>query len=124
MNPLVIPAKARAYVYGLFGVLSLAVGAVQVGYAAIDSPAPDWLRVALAVVPFIGAGIGYTAATHTTDVEPAGYVSGVRIAEFTEPGAEDAARSDGAINIYADTIEDVDKIVAQAEAYRQTRRAD
>lgn len=62
---LAIPAKARVYVYGIFGALSLAVGAAQVGYAALDSGQPDWLTVALAVVPFVGAGIGYTAATHT-----------------------------------------------------------
>lgn len=66
---LAIPAKARAYVYGTFGVLSLAVGAAQVGYAAISAAQPDWLTVALAVVPFVGAGIGYTAATHTPKVE-------------------------------------------------------
>lgn len=70
---LAIPAKARVYVYSIFGVLSLAVGACQVGYAAIGGAQPDWLTVALAVVPFVGAGIGYTAATHVPeapDVEP------------------------------------------------------
>lgn len=61
---LAIPAKARTYVYAIFGLVSLAVGAVQVGYAAIGDGQPDWLTVALAVVPFLGAGIGYTAATH------------------------------------------------------------
>ena len=65
MSTLAIPPAARSYVYWVFGVVSLVVGATQVGYAAVDLPAPDWLTVALAVVPFVGAGIGYTAATHT-----------------------------------------------------------
>ena len=65
MPTLVIPERARVYVYTVIGVLSLAVGAVQVGYAAIEAPNPDWLTVALAVVPFLAAGLGYTAATHT-----------------------------------------------------------
>lgn len=70
MHGLQIPARARAYVYGVFGAVSLAVGAAQVGYAAVQTPAPDWLTVALAVVPFLGAGIGYTAATHTPAADP------------------------------------------------------
>lgn len=65
MPTLVIPERARVYVYAVIGVLSLAVGAVQVGYAAVEAPNPDWLTVALAVVPFLAAGLGYTAATHT-----------------------------------------------------------
>lgn len=72
MNPNMIPAKARGYIYALIGAVSLAVGAVQVGYASINEPNPTWLTVALAVVPFLAAGLGYTAATHTpkTDLEP------------------------------------------------------
>ncbi|WP_122262254.1 hypothetical protein [Ornithinimicrobium cerasi] len=65
MTTLAMPAKVRVYVYAVLGVLSLAVGATQVGYAAINAPAPEWLTVALAVVPFLAAGLGYTAATHT-----------------------------------------------------------
>lgn len=64
-HALQIPARARAWVYGAFSVVSLAVGAAQVGYAAIPADAPDWLRVALAVVPFVGAGITGVAASHT-----------------------------------------------------------
>lgn len=65
MTTLAMPAKVRVYVYAVLGVLSLAVGATQVGYAALNAPNPDWLTVALAVVPFLAAGLGYTAATHT-----------------------------------------------------------
>ena len=71
LTPPAIPAKARAVVYWIIGLVSLAVGAVQVGYASINEPHPTWLTVALAVVPFLAAGLGYTAATHTpsTDLE-------------------------------------------------------
>ena len=69
MSTLAIPPAARSYVYWVFGVVSLVVGATQVGYAAVDLPAPDWLTVALAVVPFLAAGLGYTAATHTPKVD-------------------------------------------------------
>lgn len=62
---LTIPTRYRTYVYAVIGAVSLAVGAFQVGYAALDQPNPDWLTVALAVVPFLAAGLGYTAATHT-----------------------------------------------------------
>lgn len=65
MPHLALPPKARVYVYAVIGLVSLAVGAFQVGYAALDAPNPDWLTVALAVVPFLAAGLGYTAATHT-----------------------------------------------------------
>lgn len=66
MNPLLaVPARARAVVYTVYSVASLAVGAAQVGYAAVPASSPTWLDVALAVVPFVGAAIGITAATHT-----------------------------------------------------------
>ena len=74
MTTLALPPKVRVYVYAILGALSLAVGAAQVGYASVNQPNPDWLTVALAVVPFLAAGLGYTAATHTpaakTIVEP------------------------------------------------------
>lgn len=66
---LAIPPHIRVWIYALIGVVSLAVGAFQVGYAALDASNPDWLTVALAVVPFLAAGLGYTAATHTPSPE-------------------------------------------------------
>ena len=75
MPTLAVPPKARVWVYAILGGLSLAVGAAQIGYASVNAPQPDWLTVALAVVPFLAAGLGYTAVTHTpsevTTVAPA-----------------------------------------------------
>ena len=72
---LAMSPKVRRWVYAVIGGVSLIVGACQVGYAALDAGQPDWLTVALAVVPFLAAGLGYTAASHTpsekTVVQPA-----------------------------------------------------
>lgn len=69
MNPNLIPPKARGYVYAAIGFIGLGVGSAQVGYAAAGIDNPTWLTVALAVVPFLSAGLGYTAATHTPKVD-------------------------------------------------------
>lgn len=66
-NPLnYVSDRTRLAVYVTFSVIALVVGAIQVGYASIEAPQPDWLTIALAVVPFLAAGLGFTAATHTT----------------------------------------------------------
>ena len=65
LAPPAMPAKVRAAVYTVMSILGLGVGAAQVGYAAANVPNPTWLTVALAVVPFLVAGLGFTAATHT-----------------------------------------------------------
>ena len=113
MPTLALPPKARVYVYAVIGALSLIVGAIQVGYASISQPNPDWLTVALSVVPFLAAGLGYTAATHTpsevTTVAPSkaidpdgdGYVGEHRpevvegIHKPTKPAQEDGDRIAG-----------------------------
>ena len=65
-NPLAyVSDRTRLAVYTVVASVTLIIGAIQVGYASLDAPQPDWLTVALAVVPFLAAGIGYTAATHT-----------------------------------------------------------
>src|SRR5690625_6488566 len=54
--------KTAYYVYGLIGV---AIGAIQVGYSAAELGQPTWLTVALAVFSFIGAAFGITAGQNT-----------------------------------------------------------
>lgn len=64
-NPLAYASQpVRRTVYIVLSVVGLLVGAAQVGYAAVEVSPPDWLTIALAVVPFIAAGVGFTAATH------------------------------------------------------------
>ena len=74
MNTLAMPPKVRVYVYAAIGLVSLAVGAVQVGFASINEPNPEWLTVALAVVPFLASGLGAVALTHTPKAEDVAYV--------------------------------------------------
>lgn len=72
MRSVYIPANIRGVVYTIFSLLSLGVGATQIGYAAAETGQPTWLTVTIAVTTFVGAGIGYTAATNTqTDNHPA-----------------------------------------------------
>lgn len=61
----IISAKLRKPLYAVYGVIVLAEGATQVGYATADASTPTWLKVAIAVTSFIGAGVGFTAAANT-----------------------------------------------------------
>lgn len=61
MNPLEQNPAARKIAYQIFWTVSLLVGMVQVGFAAAKADTPTWLTVALSVLPFLGAAIGYTA---------------------------------------------------------------
>ena len=60
-----LPAKARATLYWVYALAGLALGSVQVGFAAAESGQPVWLTVALAVFAYLGVGFGMTAATNT-----------------------------------------------------------
>jgi hypothetical protein len=66
MNPLEESPVARKRAYQVFWVVSLLVGAAQVGFAAADATTPTWLKVTLSVLPFVGAAIGYTAQANVT----------------------------------------------------------
>ena len=71
MNPLEDNPRARSIAYQVFWTVSLLIGAVHVGYGAVDgATTPTWLTVALSVLPFLGAGIGYTAQANVTEYDP------------------------------------------------------
>ena len=71
MNPLEDNPRARSIAYQSFWTVSLLVGAAHVGYGAVDgATTPTWLTVALSVLPFVGAGIGYTAQANVTEYDP------------------------------------------------------
>lgn len=61
-NPLtdILPASVRRYVYALWALIGLVLGAVQ----AFGSD-PSWLPGALAVYAFVSTAIGVTAASNT-----------------------------------------------------------
>ena len=70
MNPLEDYPKARRIAYQAFWTVSLATGAAHVGFQSADTGVPVWLTVALSVLPFVGAGIGYTAQANVTEYDP------------------------------------------------------
>lgn len=73
MNPLEENPTARKRAYQAFWIISLIVGATQVGFATAEAPTPTWLKVVLGVLPFVGAAIGYTAQVNVSEkVPPAG----------------------------------------------------
>ena len=60
----VLPPKVRKVAYLVFAVASLAVGASQIGFLAAGAALPVAVKVALAVLPYLGAGLGFTAASN------------------------------------------------------------
>jgi len=70
VNPLEDYPKARRIAYQAFWTVSLATGAAHVGFQSADVGVPAWLTVALSVLPFVGAGIGYTAQANVTEYDP------------------------------------------------------
>jgi hypothetical protein len=70
MNPLNDHPKARRIAYQVFWTVSLAVGASNIGFQSADVEVPVWVTVALSVLPFVGAGIGYTAQANVTEYDP------------------------------------------------------
>ena len=60
-----ITPKVRQVLYLVFALVGLALGATTVGFSTAEVPQPTWLKVAQAVLSFLAAGFGYTAASHT-----------------------------------------------------------
>lgn len=63
--------KTRKVAYIVFAVIGLVVGGFQVGFASLNEANPDWLTVALAVLPFAGAQLGLIALSNTPNATPA-----------------------------------------------------
>lgn len=71
MNPLTtLPARWRRGVYATYAWVGLALGATQVGFAAVPAEAPTALTVALSVFAFVGGVFGFAAKANTTDPPP------------------------------------------------------
>lgn len=65
MNPLtLIPDAVRQVVYVVYACAVIGVGAVQVGYVAVNAAQPPALTIALAVLAYLGAALGITAASN------------------------------------------------------------
>jgi hypothetical protein len=66
VNPLEQNPRARRIAYQVFWVVSLVVGCTQIGFAAADADQPTAVTVALAILPFVSAAIGYTAQANVS----------------------------------------------------------
>lgn len=60
-----ISARARRWVYALYALGSVILGAIQVGYSAAGVDHPTWLTVATAVWVFLGGSQGLLALLKT-----------------------------------------------------------
>ena len=62
----IVPATVRKVIYSLFGSAGVAVGGIQVAYAAAGHGQPTWLPVVTAVLVFLGIPVSATALLHVT----------------------------------------------------------
>jgi len=60
-----ITARARRWVYALYALGSVVLGAIQVGYSAGGFTHPVWLTIATAVWVFLGGSQGLLALLKT-----------------------------------------------------------
>ena len=61
----ILPAHVRKYVYVVFALIGVALGAIEVWYATAGVGGPEWTAPALAVYAFVGGALGLTAASNT-----------------------------------------------------------
>lgn len=109
--------RLRKALYTIYSVLGLALGATQVGYATADAGTPVWLKVTIAVFAFLGAGLGFTAATNTTARLQPGQV---RIGKSGLVASGGTFGTTPGINLYVDgsnAIEQGRRIQAALDAY-------
>lgn len=62
-----IDPAIRKKVYQGFALVSLALGAAQVGFGAAGAETPTWLTVELAVFAFVAGAVGFTAQSNTNE---------------------------------------------------------
>ena len=72
MNPLtgILSPAARKTLYTVCGTAGLLVGAIQVWCASTNSTQPSWVDGALAVLAYVGTGLGFTAASNVPTPDP------------------------------------------------------
>lgn len=95
-----LPPRARAAIYYGYGAVGLLLGAAQVAYGAYGLGQPTWLAAALAVLAFLGAGLGLTAASNTVTTPPL-YEAPEPLPEFLPERALDA-NGDGIADVAGD----------------------
>lgn len=80
-----IPARVRAVLYLVVGVLTVAAGALSAWYATVDGGVPAWVTGVTGVLAYIAGATGLVAAGNTT----VSAVDGSVISAADEPTIED-----------------------------------
>jgi hypothetical protein len=57
----------RKRIYQAFLLIGLTLGAIRVGYEAVDDTVPDLLKALLASYAFLGAGVGFLAQNNVPE---------------------------------------------------------
>jgi len=89
VNPLqgILSPTARKTLYTVYSLAVLAVGAVTVWCASTDAHQPSWVDGSLAVLAYIGGGLGFTAA------------SNVPTPDTDEPGGDEGEAAIGLVGV-------------------------
>lgn len=62
-----IPAPIRKLIYSGYALAILIVGSIQAAYESMeDTQTPGWLKIALAVLAYLGVPLGLTAASNVS----------------------------------------------------------
>lgn len=80
-----IPARVRAVLYLVVGVLTVAAGALSTWYATVDGGVPAWVTGVTGVLAYIAGATGLVAAGNTT----VSSVDGSVISAADEPTIDD-----------------------------------
>lgn len=80
-----IPSTARKWVYGVFAVAALGLGATDVFYGV--GAAPEWLDGALRVVAYLSGPLAVLAGSNVSESEFIGRIDPSVISEQDVPGA-------------------------------------
>lgn len=67
LGSIITASGIRKAIYGIYGILIIVIGAVQVAFAAVPAwgGQPDWLTAALAVGAYLGVPIAGLALANT-----------------------------------------------------------
>lgn len=66
----ILTPKIRKIAYSVYAICGLVVGAIQVGFVAAAVAQPVALTVAIAVLAYLGIGLGFTAAANVPAETP------------------------------------------------------
>ncbi len=68
LGSVITNAKVRKLIYALYVLALLGVGAMQVAFASVQTPVPEWLTAALAVLAYLGVPVGGLAIANASNL--------------------------------------------------------